>query len=307
MKNKVFIKPNSILHNDELCVFECKKLSKVYPCFCDLSCIEYGDCCKLYANGCENYFRKLASVNYNEKNISDYESKILNISNINKTFIIDNNNMTSFNKVIEKNFVTDKLPINVSMNKTAIEKYDHNGRCCNNEIGPFNCFCDSKCELSGDCCNDYKHCKMRNLLSEEVTHNSLIQRLNIVSKNNNNNNYNSNDNNTKLNFSNEFENIYFNKSREIEQDFDIYNRDVKKVLDKRFISNKENVSEIIKSNKSSLLNNKKIHSKKLDLFKVNTLTPQLDMKYINISNDIYLENESMKFSNSNINTLIKSD
>ena len=47
-----------------------------------------------------------------------------------------------------------KIPATKNTNSTLLI-----GSCCDESKPPLNCFCDSKCEVSGDCCLDYKKCK----------------------------------------------------------------------------------------------------------------------------------------------------
>ena len=115
-----------------ICDVECDKLSKIYGCFCDAECDRYNDCCKIYINKCENYFSELKKGL--KFNHSSSQKKI-----------VSNNGKNNANS--------------------------QSGSCCS-DLEPFGCFCDSRCLLFGDCCDDYKKC------DTAIQSLSLSQRIN---------------------------------------------------------------------------------------------------------------------------------
>jgi hypothetical protein len=132
----------------KMCTAECIKLSKIYGCYCDPDCGKYGDCCNINIHKCENYFEEMKKgQQYGSK--KSHKGKSAN--NNNK----DNNN-------------------NLQSSVIAIR----GGSCCS-ESEPIGCFCDSKCNLFGDCCEDYQKCEnksdpnKRNRLSGGINNKNL--------------------------------------------------------------------------------------------------------------------------------------
>ena len=162
-KKNVFLPPrinenkeNNILENPKNCIDECYKLSETYPCFCDSSCNEYGDCCKSFIKGCENNLFSITENSHLIKlpdNPVDKNITTKNIIKLNHTI----KNITKIKRL--NNFV----------------KVEYNGRCCDDRILPFDCFCDSKCLSNSDCCEDYEYCSKTNYLNQTLVE-SIIQK-----------------------------------------------------------------------------------------------------------------------------------
>jgi len=259
----------------KVCKFECDKLSKVYPCFCDISCIEYGDCCKLFALGCGNYFEFL--LNSTQK-FNEYSNKNQNKSSA--KFLGKN----------ENSFIKASNITNKTLNNTLGENIDHNGRCCLDGAEPFNCFCDGKCINNGDCCSDYDHCFNKFILSEKKIEMSTRKRRSLenINKRKNKNEFYYEKHNQiiekPLKENKEYENFNFFNLKNM-----LYDKITNKVDD--FIRN----LEIKNNNKSSEILKEKSGGNRLKLYKVNTLTPQLEMIYLD--NNISIKKEK-KLSNS---------
>lgn len=256
------------------CNSECNKLSKIYPCFCDLSCTEYGDCCKLFAKGCENYFFDLIS-----------EIKLINVSNLK-----NNSNETTTYERGGKNYsfnMHNHLSYNITVNesnKISYIKYDHNGRCCHDKVEPFNCFCDSMCVKSGDCCVDYNYCLNKKLINDTMEKVSLRKRnlhRSFRSKNYINNNFT----NLKKNLKTYNENVisFRNLKNVIYEKLGLLNNN--NIEENKLIkqnSQQKNFSSVdcIITNNTNPKNTDYQNKNPIGFANISTLTPQLDMKYI---------------------------
>ncbi len=235
------------------CKAECSKLSKVYPCFCDLSCIEYGDCCKLFAKACENYFEVLLNHNKGQK------------PNKNNTI-----NETEFSSSANKSkaFGNSTQKYNSKHSNNTINAFDFDGKCCNDTIEPYNCFCDLQCIVNGDCCSDYNYCIKGNLLKENSMKISARKRQALDNELNN----------ERINLRENYENnkmIY-------EDSNNISFKNLKKKLYQKIGIKSLNKSshEIFIRNKTEHYDTKAVLGGNLGLYKVPTLTPQIGMKYI---------------------------
>lgn len=267
--------PNALKFSEinRKCKSECSKLSKVYPCFCDLSCLQYGDCCKLIQKDCENYFEILLNQSISstkDKNSTDYmEEYFLHKENRS----IFNNNRTNNDNVI--------------FNNQTIEKSKLEGKCCNESIAPFNCFCDSQCVINGDCCSDYSYCFKNNFLIEKneklstnkrkLMHNSLYKRKDNI----------------------EVPKKHYNTS------FGYIKNELYEKLG--IIENNQTSYKIIFDN-STKINNDSKKINKLGLSNVNTLTPQIGMKYFNKLDNIGNPKTQIKnYTNDKVESFIKFD
>lgn len=128
------VTPNDFTEADlNMCGQECDKLSKIFGCYCDPDCEKYSDCCKIYIPKCANYFSELKKSLWNAPKNSLTGKKKPGKGKPHSQST--NNNSTSPSTIV------GLLP----------------GSCCS-DTEPTNCFCDDRCVLFGDCCDDYKKC-----------------------------------------------------------------------------------------------------------------------------------------------------
>lgn len=122
----------------KMCSAECVKLSKIFGCFCDPDCGKFNDCCNIKIYKCENYFEEMKKgQQYGKKKSLKGKS--------------DNNNNNKNNNKNDSNAPAPTIAV-------------RGGSCCS-DSQPTDCFCDSKCNLFGDCCEDYQKCQNKSDLN----------------------------------------------------------------------------------------------------------------------------------------------